>query len=146
MVVTSSRAAAGVSPRRSGELVGVAGTALVAVAAGVCLALVNPHVPGSYPTCPLFALTGLFCAGCGSMRAVHDLTHLDLAGAWGMNPLLVLVLPFLAASWLAWARRAWTGLPRRWIAPGWAVWVIFGVIVAYSVLRNVPVLAPWLAP
>jgi len=117
-----------------------------AVAATAVLAVVNPHEPGRYPVCPTLALTGFYCAGCGALRAVHDLTRFDLAGAWDMNPLLVLALPFLVLAWALWLRRAWTGRPRRNLAPAWVIWVIFAVVVGYSVLRNVPALAPWLAP
>lgn len=118
----------------------------VALAASAYLAVVSPFEAGHYPTCPTLALTGLFCAGCGSLRAVHELTHLDLAGAWAMNPLLVLAVPFLGAAWVLWLRRGWAGTPRRWIAPPWLVWVIFAVVVTYSVARNIPELAPFLAP
>lgn len=124
---------------------------VLAVGAGALVATgyvgaVSPYEGGHYPTCPTLALTGWFCAGCGALRAVHDLTQLDLVGAWGMNPLVVLALPALVVVWVLWLRRAWTGAPRRWIAPGWAVWVIFAVVVGYSIARNVPILAPWLAP
>ena len=134
------------SPSRSRQLLGPVGVGLLGTGAAVCLALVSPHEPGSYLACPLFALTGLYCAGCGTLRAVHELTHLDIVGAWGMNPLLVVALPFLVLWWFAWVRRAWAGETRRAPAPVWFVWAAFGVIVGYSVLRNVPALAPWLAP
>ena len=43
---------------------------------GVALvAAVDPHTSGRYPTCPFHAVTGLWCPGCGGLRAVHDLTH-----------------------------------------------------------------------
>ena len=31
-------------------------------------------------------------------------------------------------------------------APAWAAWAFLVVIVVFGVLRNVPALAPWLAP
>jgi hypothetical protein len=118
-----------------------------AAAAGLAtLALVDPNRPGHYPTCPFFWLTGLYCPGCGSLRALHDLAVLDVAGAWGMNPLLMLVLPFLVGSWIAWTRRSVTGGHRRNLAhPGW-IWALFGLVMAFWVARNIPALAPWLAP
>ena len=67
----------------------------------------DPNAPGSLlPPCPFATLTGLFCPGCGATRALHALLHLDVAGAFAMNPLLVLCLPLLAlfglhfAGWL----------------------------------------------
>lgn len=118
----------------------------VAIAATSYLAAVSPYESGHYPTCPTLALTGLYCAGCGALRAVHDLTHLDLVGAWGMNPLVVLALPAIVVAWVLWLRREWTGAPRRWIAPAGAVWAIFAVVVGYSIARNIEMLAPFLAP
>lgn len=126
-----------------------AGPLLVAAAGGAALAVlatVDPHQPGHYPTCPFLALTGWFCPGCGSLRALHDLTQLDVAGAWGMNPLLLVVLPFLVVTWVLWTRRTVRGTPKSRLLPGWAVIGLLVVLVAYGVARNVPALAPWLAP
>lgn len=126
----------------------LAGPVAVAVAASVglaTLALVDPHQAGHYPTCPFLWLTGLYCPGCGSLRALHDLAVVDLAGAWGMNPLLVVALPLLLVSWLAWARRSVTGAPRRLAHPAW-IWATLALVLVYWVARNVPALAPWLAP
>ncbi len=125
-----------------------ASVAVGVAAATVCLALVDPHAPGRYGVCPLLALTGLYCAGCGGLRATHDLAHGDLAGAWAMNPLWVVAVPLLAALWARWALRRWRGSPPR--SSGrpqlWPAWTLLVVVVGYSVLRNVPALAPWLAP
>lgn len=133
-------------PGRITALAGPVAVGLGAVGAVAFLGLRSPHVPGLYPVCPSLALTGLYCPGCGSLRALHDLWHLDLAGAWSMNPLAVLVLPFVVGSWLAWVRRAATGRPRRWISPPWVPNAVLVVVLAYWVLRNVPALAPFLAP
>lgn len=138
--------AAQVRDLRSRSLVRVVAVGGLALAGTAYLATVNPHEPGHFPVCPTFALTGLYCAGCGALRAVHDLTRLDLLGAWDMNPLLVLAVPVLLGAWFAWLWRAWTGRQRRGLAPAWVVWSLFAVVVAYSVARNVPLLAPWLAP
>ncbi|WP_265521075.1 DUF2752 domain-containing protein [Oerskovia flava] len=117
----------------------------VTAAATVYVALVDPNRPGHYITCPLLSLTGWYCAGCGALRATHDLAHLDVAGAWSMNPLWVLLAPLLVVGWFAWVVRAWRGRSGRGL-PMWSAWVLLGVLVGYSVLRNVPALAPWLAP
>lgn len=120
--------------------------AAAASAAAIVVASVDPYEPGHYPTCPVLATTGLFCTGCGTLRAVHALMHLDLAGAWDMNLLAVLLAPVAVASWGAWLVRAWTGRPRRWLAPPWAVLAVLGAMVVFTVGRNIPALGPWLAP
>ncbi|MGY4642286.1 DUF2752 domain-containing protein [Cellulomonas sp. URHB0016] len=122
----------------------------LAVAAGVAagtvlLAVRDPHVAGSYALCPLHALTGLWCPACGCLRATHDLAHGDVVGAWGMNPLWVLAVPVVAALWLRWWASAAGKRPWRTIPPT-AGWVGLAVVLVFGVLRNVPALAPWLAP
>ena len=138
--------AASAARGRAGALAGPVLVAAAALGGAAVLGANSPHVPGIYPTCPSLTLTGLYCPGCGSMRAVHDLWHLDIAGAWSMNPLAVLALPVVIGYWVAWLRRAVTGQPRRYISPPWVPVALLIVVVAYWVLRNVPLLEPYLAP
>ncbi|WNM26058.1 DUF2752 domain-containing protein [Demequina capsici] len=123
-----------------------AAVAAASIAATAYIAGVDPHEAGHYPTCPSLYLTGFYCPGCGSLRAIHDLAHLDLAGAWGMNPLAVLVLPWLAWRWIRWvlALRGVRTTTRP--APGWAIYTLLGAVVVYTIARNIPVLMPYLAP
>ena len=126
----------------------VLGPFAMAAAAGVFAAVVvalDPNEPGHYPTCPVLELTGLYCTGCGVLRAMHALLRLDLVTAWGMNPLFLLVIPMIIGSWVAWLIRAWTGRPRSWLAPPWLVATLVTAMLVFTVARNVPAFA-WLAP
>lgn len=67
---------------------GVVGTVLIA------LYLWNPTSKGWFLQCPLFQLTGWLCPLCGSQRAVHELLHGNICGAWHYNPGLWLSLPY----------------------------------------------------
>ena len=79
------------SPRlRRLALPAVVGAGTLALTAYV--AAVDPNQPGHYPLCPTLALAGIYCPGCGMLRATHDLAHGDLAGAMQRNPLAPLVL------------------------------------------------------
>ncbi|WP_415296067.1 DUF2752 domain-containing protein [Cellulosimicrobium sp. SJTW-1] len=118
--------------------------ALVA-AATAYVGAVDPNRPGHYVTCPLLTLTGLACPGCGGLRATHDLVRLDLAAAWSMNPLWVVVTPLLVVLWGLWLVRAWRGRPAPRVPAGVA-WTSLAVLVLFGVLRNVPALVPWLGP
>ncbi|WP_313461905.1 DUF2752 domain-containing protein [Stenotrophomonas sp.] len=113
-------------------------TAGLAVGATVVLRHVNPYAGNSpLPGCPLYALTGLYCPGCGSTRCLHSLVHFDLPGAMAMNPLLVISLPFLLLMLLhmaGWRPRALDPLMRVLAAP--MFWLV--VLVGYAVLRNLP--------
>lgn len=135
MIVEDARRRALRAPLGIG--VGVTGATLL-------LALVNPH-EGGYPLCPLLALTGLACPACGGLRATHDLATGDLAGAWAMNPLWVLVAPVLVVAWILWVRRAWRGTSARRVPP-WIGVVGLVVLVVFGIARNVPALLPYLGP
>ena len=121
----------------------VAGTALVGA---LLVRAVDPNIPGHYPVCLSLALTGTYCPACGGLRALHDLMYGDVAGAFRMNPLFVVAVPFLLLAWWRWARRAARGI--RVVPPtaSWPVWLALGVVAAFWVARNVPVLQGWLAP
>lgn len=99
---------------------------------------VDPNQPGHYPVCPTYALAGIYCPGCGMLRATHDLTHLDLAGAMARNPLAPFLLAALVLLFVVWARARWRGRPLTWDPPRWMPWVLAAGFVAYTVARNVP--------
>ena len=113
---------------------GLTGAALFALSTH----LVNPEVPGRWPTCPWLLLTGTFCPGCGTLRATHALTDGDLPLAFQRNPLTVLTYAVLAVSFVRWVVRLWRGEPRRLLAPAWSLYALFWGILAFWVLRNVP--------
>jgi len=111
----------------------------------VTVAVVDPNQPGHYPTCPFLAVTGYYCPGCGSLRALHDLAHGDVAGALARNPLMVLAAGGLLVAFVLWARRLWRGLPRTRVAPAALLYGLLALVVAFWVLRNVPGWT-WLSP
>ena len=113
-----------------------------ACAAGASLLYAqNPAQPGSYlPPCPMLALTGVYCPGCGTARALYQLLHGNLPAALDYNPLVVVALPFIVAVlgsyafWWASKRPLPAFVTSRAVGTA-AIWVV-GV---YWVLRNVPV-------
>lgn len=123
--------------------------AAIGVASFAAVGSVSPYQTGRYPLCPTYALLGVYCPACGGLRATHDLAHLDLAAAWGMNPLVVLAVPVVLVGWVMWMRRAVRGAPGRRLPDAvrrrsWSA--VAALLVLFTVLRNVPALAPWLAP
>jgi hypothetical protein len=123
------------------------GLLAAAVAGATVLWFFDPHEAGNpLPPCPSQWLTGLFCPGCGSTRALHALLHGDLPGALAMNPLLVVSLPpvaVLLAHELQLLPKALAPLARQ--LGNARVWAV--VVIGYAVLRNLP-WPPfsWLAP
>ncbi|MGH9508790.1 MAG: DUF2752 domain-containing protein [Terriglobales bacterium] len=99
----------------------------------------NPATAGFFPPCPFFTLTGWYCPGCGSLRALHQILHGHLGTAFDLNPLLILALPFVAYQTMAillqhprWQPLATSAIPASWVR------VMGVVLVAFGVLRNLP--------
>jgi Protein of unknown function (DUF2752) len=130
----------------AGRLLAPAAVALAATAAVGYVGVVDPNLAGHYPACPFLALTGLYCPGCGSLRAVHALAHGHLAEAAGFNVLTCLAVPWLVLAWVTWSRRLATGRPRpQRAAPGWLIWALLVAVIAFWLLRNAAAFAA-LAP
>jgi hypothetical protein len=106
----------------------------LALVAALLLSVRDPHEGGSFGTCPVLALTGLYCPGCGSLRATYDLLHGNVVEAVGHNAVLVLLLPVAFGLWV---RRLAGGSPpepgRAWL---WTRLVLVGLVL-WTVLRNV---------
>ncbi|MEV3927604.1 DUF2752 domain-containing protein [Actinomadura coerulea] len=116
------------------------GVLVLSVAAVLYVAAVDPNEAGHYPTCPFLALTGFQCPGCGSMRTVHALAHGHLREAFGLNVLTVAMLPVLVFFWLRWARaRALDRPVRTKVAHPALIWALFGGILLFWLIRNLPV-------
>src|SRR4051794_2372681 len=98
------------APRSRGErLRGPALAAASVAAATLALHVRDPHVTHSWGVCPLYAVTGLYCPGCGGLRGVNDLTDGHLGQAVSSNLLLVLAIPVAVALFGRWAWGAWSG-------------------------------------
>ena len=103
----------------------------------------------SFPACPFYAMTGLYCPGCGTLRCLHALLHGDLRSAMGFNAMTVLLAPVLLAAWLSVGVAAFRGRgsPKLWVAPRWIGLSLAGALGLFWLLRNVPVDAfSWMAP
>jgi hypothetical protein len=122
---------------------------------------VNPNM-GGYPPCPLKAVTGIDCPGCGGLRCVHALANGDLLGALDQNLLAVLLLPLVVIWLFVLLRARWNGESNDAFEPSVSDpahpngvgsdtaiarnaaivrMVIMGTIVAmviFTLLRNIP--------
>lgn len=82
---------------------------------------------------------GFDCPACGSLRAVHHLTNLDLAAAASSNLLLVLAIPVALLGWGRWLVAEWRGEAMPWLSPPKWLWaVLIAVVAIFTVLRNLP--------
>ncbi|MFV0306200.1 MAG: DUF2752 domain-containing protein [Desertimonas sp.] len=92
---------------------------------------------GWVPPCPIHALTGLDCPGCGSTRAMQSLIDGDIARAVSFNALAIVAAgPVLMWCWWAAMRRRPLPLVVSHRLAG-TVWAI--VVGVYTIARNLPV-------
>ncbi|WP_431136628.1 DUF2752 domain-containing protein [Psychroserpens mesophilus] len=56
----------------------------------------NPSQYDFFPKCPFYSVTGIYCAGCGSQRAIHQIINGHILTGIRHNYLLVLVFGVLS--------------------------------------------------
>ncbi len=113
--------------------------ACACLVAAMALYMLDPAESVLFARCPFLWTTGLYCPGCGTLRAIHHLLHGRLLTALSYNPLSVVLAPFVAYGVTAWAVGKWSGrrLPAPQL-PAWVGWALLGVVLAFAVLRNIP--------
>jgi hypothetical protein len=115
-------------------------------AATLALHLRDPHQHASWGLCPLAAV-GVWCPGCGGLRAVNDLSNGHPLEAASSNLAFMVALPFVLVGLAVWTLDRWRGTSRRVppvVVRGTAT-VAVVLLAVFTVLRNLPVGA-WLAP
>jgi len=117
--------------------------AAAALAGTVGLLLLRNFDPAKsviFPPCPLHFLTGWYCPGCGSLRAMHQLLEGNLRAAWALNPLTMVLLPFIGYGLTSQALLVLRGkgLPGVFLSAN-SIRVLCAIIVLFGILRNLPV-------
>ncbi len=116
-------------------------------AATAALHFRDPHGEGSWGFCPT-SLLGISCPGCGSLRAVNDLTNGDVLSAASSNLILTIVAPFVVVGLLVWLTDSWRGVRRNWSwsrVPWAAYAAALSAVVVFTIARNLA-FGSWLAP
>ncbi|ORV68922.1 DUF2752 domain-containing protein [Mycobacterium gastri] len=106
----------------------------------------DPTTPnGPLPVCPTKALLGIDCPGCGSLRMLYSLLHGNLLAAARFNALGLAAVVLLVWAYLAWTYGRLVGRRiRGWQRSRWAALVTLSLVLAWFVVRNIPV-APFSA-
>jgi len=112
---------------------------LSGVAGIILLRVFDPATSGVFPPCPVRYLTGLYCPGCGSLRALHALLHGDLRRALAMNPMMVVTLPFVTYGLVSAAlvELRGKGLPQVMLPASW-IRALCAAIILFAIARNLP--------
>jgi hypothetical protein len=114
---------------------------LAAIAAAGCayVAIMNPNESSAYPQCPLRAITGYDCPGCGLTRSVYALLHGDVVRAIDHNLLVVVLLPLALLAFARWTAGRMGYATGR--LPRWRPWmtIVAGLaVVSFLIARNLP--------
>ncbi|MGI8638720.1 MAG: DUF2752 domain-containing protein [Pyrinomonadaceae bacterium] len=112
---------------------------LAAAAGAFVVSYFNPTTAGVFPVCPLYAITGLSCPGCGLTRGFHALFHGDVLGALHFNALLPIYLLvgiylFVTLGLIVVRGR---GLPFNIFKPH-LLWGFLIVSLCFGIVRNLP--------
>ncbi len=117
------------------------------VAGFAVLYLFNPVEHSFYPVCQFYKLTHLYCPGCGSLRALHQLTHGHVGAAFLSNPLLTISIPILAWIGIRKLLRLPTHSATQSVFQSRAPWLVLLVVIVFGILRNLPFAAfAWMSP
>ncbi len=58
----------------------------------------NPSDYNLFPKCPFYTMTGLYCPGCGSQRAIHQILHGHILKGLSHNFLIILLIFVLSCD------------------------------------------------
>jgi hypothetical protein len=92
-----------------------------------------------FPACPFFTLTGLYCPGCGSQRAVSALLHGEVIDAINYNVMLVISVPLILYSAFVSVSNLFREKPiiqKIFYSPMF-VRIFLVAVVLFGVLRNI---------
>jgi hypothetical protein len=111
--------------------------AMAAAGAAWVLLHFDPATYDFYPRCPIFFWFGIYCPGCGATRALAALLHGRWLEAIHFNPLVVMVLPLVAAfSAIVYWRAVRQGEFAFPVLPEWVLRSSVAVAVMFMVVRN----------
>lgn len=126
---------------RMRNLIRLTAPALIAGAVLLLLAALGLGVP-----CLFFAVTGLYCPGCGVSRMLLSLLRLDFSAAFRYNPAVMTALPFLAVLFLSMGiRYVRTGKLSPTKPQTALLWTMAAGLLLFGALRNLPAF-PMLRP
>ena len=114
------------------------GWIVLVAAAGWFLYLVNPLQQLGWLRCPVNLMTGFYCPGCGSLRAIHALLNGDLLSAVSNNLLAVIALPVLFGFGIRGIVNNLKGKTSSTPASPAAAWLVFWTVIGFAVIRNLP--------
>ncbi|MBQ3133069.1 MAG: DUF2752 domain-containing protein [Clostridia bacterium] len=91
-----------------------------------------------YLPCPIRAVTGLCCPGCGISHLITDLLRGDLWSAAQQNLAVAALTPIWLTAGIIYGVRRPAALRQNGMAFRWLTWGSVVVLVAFGIFRNIP--------
>jgi hypothetical protein len=108
----------------------------------VCVLLFkHPSDYGFIPSCVFYKMTGLYCPGCGSMRAMHFLLTGSIFLSLRCNPLVIFLFPLIIFLLIKWLYAIFGQKELTFRGLQYIYWGVLVVIVLFFIIRNIPVRA-----
>ncbi|MDF1518663.1 MAG: DUF2752 domain-containing protein, partial [Lutibacter sp.] len=96
-------------------------------------------VVGYLPECPLYFTTGIYCPGCGSQRATHQLLNFNIFGVLQQNILYFISLLILGYHFIVTgSNRIFKKQLYNYVYHPKMPLVILTIIIIFWILRNIP--------
>lgn len=115
------------------------GIPLTIIGGGVALFFLNPSEHSFFPKCALYMATGFSCPGCGSTRALYQLTHGDVLEALRLNPGLMALITLGLTDYVHFVVSVIRGNPFQTLFGRLKLLgALMGVMLVYGVIRNLP--------
>ena len=115
------------------------GLLVLGIGLAILYFFVNPSDVNFFPKCPLYVTTGIYCPGCGSQRATHQLLQLNFIGVLQQNVLYFLGILILGYHLIV------TGINSflkkniyNYIYHPKTPIILLIIIIIYWILRNIP--------
>ena len=94
----------------------------------------DPSEPGVTPPCLILTFTGLYCPGCGSLRALHQLLNGNVLAAFWLNPIMVISIPLVISALFLQIHPS-KFLDNR-LYRNITIGFCFAIVIPYWILRN----------
>ena len=115
------------------------GIPLAIIGGGVALFFLNPSEHSFFPKCALYMATGFSCPGCGSTRALYQLTHGDVLEAMRLNPGLMALITLGITDYVRFVVSVIRGNPFQTLFGRLKLLgALMGVMLVYGIIRNLP--------
>jgi len=100
---------------------------------------INPSEVDFLPKCPFYFTTGIYCPGCGSQRATHQLLNFNFLGALSQNVLFAVGLILVGYnSIILIANKYFHKNIYNYLYHPKAPIILLIIIIAFWIIRNIP--------